>query len=310
MELGSEFSLTGCGEVVHDSIFHYLSDFHSIYTDSGRSAIRLIEQTISSGPVLLPSYICDSVCSCFPNRPLWFYRMDENLGIDWEDFCEQLKKGPAIVYLHYFNGLLPSDDILEWLRMEKEKGNFTVIEDTTHSIFSAPMTVGDYAICSLRKWFPIPDGGVLYGRNPLPVKPPHRQAQWVSQKKQAMEWKRLYLRGEMGEYINPAYRRLFIHCDHALDCQTDVFALSSSSKAILHGCSVEAVRTARRNNYQQLQRRLGRITELQPLCEPDDKACPLTFSVKVELRDCLRSYLIEHKVFCAVHWPVQGTPME
>ena len=67
----------------------------------------------------------------------------------------------VLYFMHYFGALQPEETrrrIAEW----KETYGLTVIEDTTHSLFTAKKTVGDYCIASLRKWFPIPDGGVLY----------------------------------------------------------------------------------------------------------------------------------------------------
>lgn len=34
---------------------------------------------------------------------------------------------------------------------------------------------------------------------------------------------------------------------------------------------------------------------------------PLVFTVYVEKRDKLRRYLMEHRIYCAVHWPLEGT---
>lgn len=46
---------------------------------------------------------------------------------------------------------------------------FSIVEDTTHSVFSVRRTIGDLCVCSLRKWFALPGGGALYG--PAPCRP-------------------------------------------------------------------------------------------------------------------------------------------
>ena len=41
-----------------------------------------------------------------------------------------------------------------------------------------------------------------------------------------------------------------------------------------------------------------------------DDFVPLTFPVYVTDRDMFRKYLIEHQIYCAVHWPLEGTELE
>jgi len=164
LELGSEFSLGDCGRTCDDTIFQLLQNFDTVYVDSGRSALKLLLAQMPSGTALLPAYICESVYQCFPSDKVRFYELTPDLEIDWDSLFQQLDGGVSIVYLHYFNGVLPKEATLWELQKVQKNLDFQIIEDTTHSIFSSVLTVGDYGICSLRKWFPIPDGGVVYGR--------------------------------------------------------------------------------------------------------------------------------------------------
>lgn len=310
MELGSEFSLGDSGKSCEDNVFRFLLGFDAIYTDSGRSALKLLRGLLPPGKVLLPSYICESVYTCFPSDRVRFYELTQDLEIDWNSLFERLNSDVSVVYLHYFNGVLPSEAALLELHKAREKQKFQIVEDTTHSIFSAPLTIGDYGICSLRKWFPIPDGGALYGRN-LNGLTASSEAPWVQKKACAMRRKRAYLSGQKGQSCKSEYRRLFAECDHTLDAQQSCYSMSEISRDILVSCSISRMISTRKRNAARMKET---ITEefpwLRPLAWTHENECPLFFPVKAQNRDALRAYLISKDVYCAVHWPLQGTPME
>lgn len=310
MEIGGAFAIQAAGNPQADTIFHWLSAYETVYTDSGRSAARLLSAALPRGPVLLPAYICTSVCRCFPDRPLRFFRLTETLQFDWDDLFRQLD-GSVVLYLHYFNGALPEKAHLRQLREEAHRRGIVIVEDSTHSIFSAPLTIGDYGVCSLRKWFPIPDGGVLYGNHlPAITQPVQEDAPRCREIQQAMEWKARYLRGGEPEACNLTYRAAFTAGETALDNQQLCFRLSATSRAVLKGCSVVATAAARRENYRILQCALRSLPGLRPVGVPREGDCPLFFPVRLKNREDVRTGLQSEKIYCPVHWPMEGTLAE
>ena len=310
MELGSEFSLGAFGKPCEDNIFHFLREYDTLYVDSGRSALRLLREILPPGKILLPSYICESVYACFPADRVCFYQLTQDLQIDGDSLFQQLNGDVSALYLHYFNGVLPGETMLRELRKAREERKFLIVEDTTHSMFSSPLTIGDYGVCSLRKWFPIPDGGVLYGRN-LNGLTANGEAPWVREKARAMRWKQIYLSGRGERSRKTEYRRLFAACDHALDAQRDCYGMSELSRKILAGCSVLQTCSARKRNAARIQTAvMEEFPWIQPLAWTRENECPLACPIKVRERDALRAYLISKNVYCAVHWPLRGTPME
>lgn len=311
MELGSEFSLGAFGKPCEDNVFHFLHEYDTLYVDSGRSALKLLREILPPGKILLPTYICESVYTCFPANSVRFYKLDQDLQIDWDNLFHQLSGGVSVVYLHYFNGVLPSETMLRELRKAREEREFRIVEDTTHSIFSSLLTIGDYGVCSLRKWFPIPDGGVLYGRNLNGLTTANGEAPWVREKARAMRRKQIYLSGQGERGCKAEYRHLFAACDHALDAQQDCYGMSEISKKILEGCSLLQMLSSRKRNAAQIQKAvMEEFPWIQPLAWTRENECPLICPIKVRKRDALRAYLISKKIYCAVHWPLQGTPME
>ncbi|MEM9056544.1 MAG: aminotransferase class I/II-fold pyridoxal phosphate-dependent enzyme [Pseudomonadota bacterium] len=135
---------------------------------SGRIAIAMALQRIGVAPgdeVLLPAYCCKSMVD--PVR--WaglepvFYRVTDELEIDHRDLRGRLSgKTRAIIAVHFFGFPQP----LEQLRELCDEWRIALIEDCAHAFFGrwgaeAPGTVGDYAIASPTKFFPVYDGGCL-----------------------------------------------------------------------------------------------------------------------------------------------------
>lgn len=249
MELGGEFylDLNTLSEKNH-SVDACLSGEQPLYFDSGRSALRFAARSLRPGTILLPEYICDSVITAFSGHTLRFYRLTPSLEIVMDDLLSKLNGEVSAVFLmHYFGAVQPRA-ILEQLEAARLRYGFSIVEDTTHSVFSVRRTIGDLCVCSLRKWFALPGGGALYGPaladrdsfSLLPRKTDDRRAC-------GMVCKSLFL-------------------DGTLDCNAE---------------------------YLNIFR------------ETED-ACPLVLPVRVKDRDALRRRLMEHRIYCAVHWPFDG----
>lgn len=300
MEIGSNFELEASNlRRADDNIFAYLADYNTIYTDSGRSAIRLLGGYMD-GVVLLPSYICESVVSPCTGK-IEYYKIAPDFSIDLEDLKNKLTDRVTVVYImHYFGALQPKETLTEIKRLQAEL-HFVIVEDTTHSIFTSVHTIGDYCICSLRKWFAVPDGAVLYSKHSLDgigAKAPAQKNVW--KRLQAMLLKHAYLYD--GVECNRLYRDIFDETEHALDVQSEIYRMSNVSFSLLSCYSVQDMISARRKNFDVLYEGLGGMGLHMVL--PHEDIVPLVFPVMTEDRNALRSFLIEKQIYCAVHWPM------
>lgn len=301
MELGSEFNLNfrNLGKK-EDNIFDYLKEYNCIYTDSGRSALRILQDMISKrGKILLPSYTCDSVIECFEESRIDYYDLDYELNIVWQKLDSMLEQEvAAVVIMHYF-GKMQDKNILQKIKEKCKKRDILIIEDTTHSIFNQICTIGDYCICSLRKWFAIPDGGVLYSFNVLPKGDISSETEWSQEKMYGMFLKTFFL--EKGYSCNQWYRELFAESEDKLEHQKEIFGISEMASILLSGYSISDMIQKRRTNYQRL------ATELEIygiLLWKEMPECPFLCPIMLEDRDEFRKYLIEQRIYCAVHWPI------
>lgn len=299
MEYGSDFSVElGNLTDTEDNIFQYLKDFHSLYFDSGRSATRYLLHSICHSCVALPAYLCESIVDCFRDADVCYYSVDPSLQINaLEDI--PWDKLDVFYLLHYYGTLQPQS-VLDYIHKKKQQYGFVIIEDTTHSIFTKKITIGDYCISSLRKWFCIPDGGVLYSAHTLDNKEYCELNRACSERIEGMVLKSLYLKGKVSD--KEAYRKILTSTEEQLDRQTEIFRISTISDCILHCQSVKEIIQKRKQNHAGMRKAVGDILpEIQVRSESD---VPYIYVTKAKNRNALRSYLTNHGVYCPVHWPL------
>lgn len=301
MELGSNFNLDLSDLTLReDNIFSYLSEYdHVLYFDSGRSALRHLVKKLGGryDKVLLPEFICSSVARCFERSRISYYRLREDFSPDIESISAAGPEGSIIYVMHYF-GSVQDKNLLSAIRTMADDCGSLIIEDSTHSIFSAKKTIGDFMVASIRKWLPL-SGGVLYYDGPYEEKPFYH-ASVDNEAVKGMVLKDMYLKNLLD--CNSLYREIFEKSEEALDRQKDIRAMSDLSKFIASCIGIDDLITKRRENYSYLKERLSE-RGIKPALELKDGETPLVFPLRLHNRDSLRSYLMEKKIYCAVHWP-------
>ena len=310
MELGSNFELDITQlSYKQDNIFSYLKDYHAVYTDSGRSALKILDKTLKKGIVLLPAYICESVIDVYKkDNQIRFYKINRDMTIDIDDLQSKMDSQVTVVYLMHYFGSVQNQKVLKYLEDTKKEYGYTIIEDTTHSIFTKERTIGDYCVCSLRKWFPVADGGVLYTKKNVTDiwdMAEYRKNYFVDSL-EAMILKKYYI--QYGVDCNSIYREIFAKSEQRLDMQTEIYQMSDISKNILECISITQLQAKRKKNYGQLKGKLKNVPVKDVLST--DNFVPLVYPVYVENRNQFRQYLMENKIYCAVHRPLAGTGLE
>ncbi len=303
-EIGSEFHIDSENLEMSlniSNIFDYLKEYNTQYFDSGRSALLQLLKQINVKKIALPEYICESVRNCFNNMEIVYYTVDHNFNIIWDDLIDICNNSNIdTIYLHYFNGYIDESYDFFKLNKLKEKKNLKIIEDTTHSFLSNKHTIGDYCICSLRKWFAIPDGGVLYSKKKF-KKELLKVNNWYKIKYEAMIKKNNYLKGvyeKKSEFLN-----IFSKAEDMLDNQKESFRISEISLHILKKVDLKYIMKKRLENYiilKQVFEDYGyNLIALKGINQ-----VPLFFTIYVDQRDDMRSYLIKNNIYCPIHWPL------
>ncbi len=304
MELGSEYNLSlNSLSVVKDNIFDYLSDFeYCYYFDSGRSALRhLVNQLRDCSHVLLPEFICESVTNCFDGRKVSFYKLNKDFSIDLDDLRAKIQGRNTIIFIMHYFGVLQNPAILSEVRSLADKNGVIIFEDTTHSIFTKSQTIGDYMICSIRKWLPVPGGGALYYRQDKGnILVPDYPKSADNSRSYGMILKDLFL--NTGHDCNLEYRSIFSDSEQRLDNQKEIYEISDFARYVASCMDIEQLTRVRKKNYDLLNNYLMK-SGIKPVIELEEHDIPLVYPIRVKNRNKLRSYLMDKKIYCAVHWP-------
>jgi hypothetical protein len=194
----------------------------------------------------------------------------------------------------------------DWLTQHQD---MILIEDHSHDPFSlwAQQTTAHYAIASLRKTLPIPDGGMIWsGQNMELPQPNQSESPAASQKLTAMLLKRSYLMG--ANISKDSYRTLQLEGEHEL-INDGEHAISTLTKNVLLSLKISEMRQQRAANIRKFLDLI--VTEKNNYWEPiftDWKPGSVPFNSillckNTQVRQELRRFLISENIFASVHWP-------
>ena len=277
-----------------------LNEFNCNYYASGRFAIRDLIDFQNITKVLLPEYVCESIINCFDSVNIITYKLDNNLNINIDDVLSKMTDDVTCIFIIHYFGAIHQDDKLQQISVCAKSKKIIIIEDTTHSIFSDPNTIGDYCICSLRKWFPIPDGAVLYSNKIYSLPKQKNEEIDISKVLSAMKLKDYYI--ENGIDNKDLFRALIKEYENDLNQYTNSYKISRYSYSLLQVFDIIEIKTQRLNNYTHLKKYFLE-KRIEPIVNIENGMYPFCFPIYVNKRNSLQRYLSENGIYCAVHWP-------
>ncbi len=291
-ELGSFFPLTSeSGRAV----FPWSERPHSLW-GSGRDALRALVQvgiaTDGWRRLLVPSYYCQPVLlSLEQDIEMQVYHYDPR------SHTADVSAGPgdAVLTVALF-GKRPGVIV---------HGSAPVIEDQSHDPVPAWGTTctADYVVASLRKTLPLPDGGVIWSPQDLPVpdeiRPTREHEAAVLAQLGAMALKAVYLKGASGS--KGAYLRLRADGETAM-AQGPISGISDFSRSRLPTLPSLAWHRSRSSNRDTFQAAMGEDARVQILDVPF--AVVLLLGSREE-RDRVKAALVADGVYPAVLWPLE-----
>jgi perosamine synthetase len=141
---------------------------HLMFTTSGRASIALALEALGVGrgnTVLAPTYHCPTMIApaVHAGADVKYFPITSTGGVDLDYLrkCDT-RRVKVLLAAHYFGRPQPCADLREFC----DARGIALIEDCAHTLFGEsdrkPVgSWGDYAIASLTKFFPIPEGGCL-----------------------------------------------------------------------------------------------------------------------------------------------------
>ncbi|MDE6662655.1 MAG: UDP-2,4-diacetamido-2,4,6-trideoxy-beta-L-altropyranose hydrolase [Lachnospiraceae bacterium] len=316
----------------------YNKKYHA-YTASGREAIALALKSMAkcrpdlSKRCLLPAYMCDTVFFSFEHEgwEIYFYHVNKELKVNKEELRNQIEKvAPDILFIHPYYGVDTWKELRPWL-MELKNQGICIMEDVTQSYYLESVGVeADYVIGSLRKWYPVPDGGFVASDEKLLGEAIKEDDEHAKIRLGVLMDKWNYLYGNQAveeKSVNKAaYLKRNRELEGLLDEYSGIRKISDETAYILERVSEDEAKKQRNENYRYLYDRLCKELKNGAGFEPiisvseDDKGCqngtddewgqnglvtaPLYFAIYADDRDGLQRFLTGRGIYAPVLWPI------
>jgi dTDP-4-amino-4,6-dideoxygalactose transaminase len=222
-----------------------------------------------------------------------FYPVDHTLTVDFNEVC--IEAGDAVLLISYFG--VPTDPLI--YASLKAKGA-CVIEDLSQAVYSTPSKLADFSVYSLRKFFAVPDGGVVIS-NGMEVNWPYVSPVGrvdLMGAVEALAGRSLF---DAGLSDSKKWVSDFQQSEAALTA--GLFRMSLFTRAQVAGSiDFEDDKTQRIKNFDYLLSELPEIS----LIHDRKGGVPLGFPVVTSNRDKVRQVLFEREIYPPIHWNIEG----
>lgn len=281
-----------------------------VFLLSGRTAldfiIRDIKEAGKADSALLPSYCCHTMIEPFLRHGMNIRFYDVYCNPDG-GLCAnipELKEKEIFYYITYFGFSQIKGIDLPEIRNSAS----VIIEDKTHSLYSATSEFCDYTYISFRKWsgfLGIAKATKLSGDFCITA-PDTTQKIYCNMRQQAAAQKAKYMTYDIGE--KESFLSIFAEAEEMLECDYVNYAPCMESFKQLLSFDFEAASARRKANADVLMHRLQNVEGLQ-LLFPNRQEEDVPLFVPIILknnRNALRKYLIKQKIYLPVHWPISN----
>lgn len=264
---------------------------------NARSAIRLLVDFISPRTIWIPAYICRAVTQALADHEFRFYPVDPRLEVEDDAWLAEVKHEDIVLVVDYF-GFHHDPALSDRAR----NTGAIVVEDACQAFLTTGIgEKADYLIVSPRKFFGLPDGGVLCAakNRPLPstplISPP---LDWQMGCMLCGSLRTAFDTGNADRSWFPLFQRME---DSA---PIGPYSMSLLAKRLMtEGLNVASAAQARRTNYNLLLEKLGHVALYPTL---PDGVVPLCFPIILPNRESVQKVLYAADIFPPVHWPLQG----
>jgi hypothetical protein len=253
-------------------------------TNSARSAIKIILKSVNAKKIWLPAYTCDAVVNAINSLDIAFEYYEISPTFDVNTIIH-LRRDEYILIVDYFG--ISSASVMRNLN---RFGHKNTIVDCSQAYFSKH--AGALAtIWSPRKFFGLPDGGLLYSDDTRIKQPTTRDD--TSQTRMSHLISRLTDSPEKG------YHK-YLEAEQTI-AKSPIMGMSKLTERLLNSIDYEPAKLARADNAEYLHKLLGKYNQLNLSFDPT--IAPLCYPLLPNVNTIDRSELIKNRVFSPCYWP-------
>lgn len=246
-----------------------------IYLNSCRNAIRYLIRTLGIKRLHIPYYTCRAVEDSITREgcEIRKYYLDRDLMP-----AAEFPKDDFIIYNNYFGVAGKNVKALADIYPN-------LIADNAQAFYSKPECRA--TVYSPRKFFGLPDGGILRGMDiPAPELDKGVSADVTSHLLKRLDY------GARSGYPD------FVANDRLID-RYPLLSMSNLTRAVMGNIDYERAKERRLENFHYLEKRLP--SDFPVSLSSDD--VPLVYPYLVDDGDSIRTRLIDNNIFCARYWP-------
>lgn len=248
--------------------------------NTGRNCFEYILLANKTKRVYLPKYMCRALLEPMKKLNIDYVFYSINKDFELVDDIE-LKNNELLLYINYF-GIKDA----YCYELNNKYGNKLIL-DYSQSFYALPQkSVSTFY--SLRKFFGLPDGGLLNTNNKLVGTKFDKD---VSYERVSHLLKRLDLGVESG------YEDFKIN-EISLSDQP-IKEMSNLTEALLNSIDYQKVKEKRLENFNYLEKKLRNTNKLK--IDLSSISCPMCYPYYSEDRK-LRQHLIDNKIFVPLYW--------
>ena len=297
-----------------ESVWPNFAGYEQIRCDTGRTALKLAlhdwqQRTNGFGRIWVPAYLCPSVLKVIRSQGILFEEYIDLPGTQAVFFPPKPENDDMVLVVHYFGKL--NSPILGWVADNPER-RWRILEDCVQSPYTEGVGLtGEYAITSLRKWWPAPDGATLYTIEPLLSEPALASPDeiFINQRLIAK-----IIRRTVNE--EQYYLELIKLSEMKLDT-SQPRRCSFISEYLLSRIDKAVALKHRLSNWHYIHSRLYDVIEKSSMVSALYDGLlvgevPLTYPILVGngKRDKLRSWLADQQIYCPIHWRLESSAEE
>jgi len=272
---------------------------------SGRSALyHLLVQGISKQMwkhLYLPSYYCHEVYRFVKELPIEIHYYHFNPAFDIELDRNSIPDCVDTVLVNTsFFGMKTAD--ASFLK------NTIIVEDLTHNLKACDTSNAHYCFGSLRKELPVGVGGFCYSPRALeiPMGGANSDADKLAELKiEAMSQKQAYLSGSSED--KTTYLEQFAKGESQFEAIYTQATMPEIAKRQLFSLDMDKLLVQKEKNLLQAMAALVHLDQIRVFGSADNRPTfGLVFQCRsTEVRNALRTHLIENKIYPAILWPDQ-----
>lgn len=199
--------------------------------------------------------------------------------------------------VNYF-GVISCEKDINWIK-RNYPDSFVILDNVQAPFRIEKPTLADVTFTSLRKAYPVPDGGMVL-KNGLNLPSYHEVAKF-SQYKIAASY--LKEKRTCGYYDDDIYLDLFHRGEESIDDNYDT-APSDYTLRVFRNLDIRRIAVLRKRNTSHILSGLIKIG-LKPCIDISENDVPLFVPILLSERDKVRKAMFSNHIFLPVHWPVE-----